>query len=351
MNRRGAVSSVSVPGLRCFLLLLAGVLSLLCACGACAQSGTPYTLHVNVRLLQVPTLVLGPAFQPMPGIAAKQFSIRLDHGPAFRPSEARPEGDDPITLAILLDLSGSESDLIKQFSLDFSPWIAGSFRPADRIALYGLDCKLVHTNGYLPADPVRLQRALDQVIHSPAVHGTKSGPACGRTLPLWDVLAFITQQSSGLSGRRIILALTSGYNGHSSVKISDVRDMAIDRSLTIFGLSQMTDFFEGPRIGEDLSSLCQLTGGLAMPASHDLPADLSRFVSMVRGRYILEFSEPSNVSPGGHRIDVTIDGARAFIRPAGVAAILDPSTANDPTVLPGDTANAPRMGKDRPRDR
>jgi hypothetical protein len=70
------------------------------------QDGPIPTLHVYENLIQIPTLVLGPNPERLKTpIAEKRFSVRIDNGPWFRAAHVRMEGDDPISLSILLDVS------------------------------------------------------------------------------------------------------------------------------------------------------------------------------------------------------------------------------------------------------
>ena len=65
------------------------------------------TLHVYENLLQVPVLVLRPDRDHIPKpIDADRFSVSLDAGPWFPATHVRREGDDPISLSILLDVTG-----------------------------------------------------------------------------------------------------------------------------------------------------------------------------------------------------------------------------------------------------
>src|ERR1700690_3084897 len=70
--------------------------------GAAAQDEAP-TLHVYTNLVQVPTLVLNRNGRPPAPIAEDRFFVSVDGGPKFRVTHARLEGDDPISLAIVLD--------------------------------------------------------------------------------------------------------------------------------------------------------------------------------------------------------------------------------------------------------
>ena len=70
---------------------------------AVVDGGVP-TLHVYTNLIQIPTLVLGPDRERLKTpIAESRFSISIDNGPWFRVTHVRMEGDDPVSLSILLD--------------------------------------------------------------------------------------------------------------------------------------------------------------------------------------------------------------------------------------------------------
>ncbi len=76
-----------------------------CAAAPAAQDASTPTLHVYPNLLQIPTLVVDQDHEPVTGIPESRFFVSLDGGPRFRITHARLEGDDPISLAIVLDVS------------------------------------------------------------------------------------------------------------------------------------------------------------------------------------------------------------------------------------------------------
>jgi hypothetical protein len=77
------------------------------------KDGTVPTLHVYANLIQIPTLVLWQTREPIKNtIDASNFSISIDSGPWFRATHVRQEGEDPISLSILLDLSGDTAKLM-----------------------------------------------------------------------------------------------------------------------------------------------------------------------------------------------------------------------------------------------
>jgi len=95
-----------------FLSFVMGLVVLWSGVGLSAQQELPapeepiHTLHVYTNLIQIPTLVLGPNRERLTKpIAENRFSVSIDSGPKFRATHVRLEGDDAISLSILLDVS------------------------------------------------------------------------------------------------------------------------------------------------------------------------------------------------------------------------------------------------------
>ena len=334
-------------------VLPAAMLFCLAATGQSPQNTVPYTLHVYTDLVQVPTLVLGPSRETLPLINAHQFRISLDSGPLFRPTDVRLEGDDPITLAILLDLSMDRNELPPNLSEDIANLVPGSLHPKDHVSVYALDCNLVRSSTDIPADINAIKNGIDAALQSSETQGKKGHATCEDSVLLWGALGVMARQISGLPGRRVILAITSGYDGGSKLKWVDLKHFAQAESIAIFGLSMpsydaaLRNKYAG---GENpFNIICQQTGGLILqPREKELPQTLSRFVDLVRGRYILEFPRPVNSTAGSHDIVVTLDKTKAFIRPSGISIPLpDPAILADPTTVPSDPSRAPQMGKRR----
>lgn len=329
--------------LRVALLLLASA----AASQLLAQSTPPappsddpgYTLHVYVNLLQIPTLVLSRTLSPLPPITPASFNISLDSGPSFHPTHIRREGDDPIDLAILLDLSGDGFDLQSALSRSILAFSNQSFQPHDHVSIYAIDCLLVNTANDIPAtEGDRIAHAVDAATSFPQLHGAgETRPHCARSLPLWNALAKVAESIGDLPGRRVILVISNGRDQKSTVRWNDLRHYADARSITFFGLYPDTGNFPFFLTTEDpFNQLCQLTGGLILYTSpSNLSNNLKRTIAYLRGRYILEFPRPDASNGGMHDIEVTLTRTDAFVRPAGVSyPPPDPSIAKDPTTLP-----------------
>ena len=325
----------------------------LAATGQSPQETVPYTLHVYTDLVQIPTLVLGPSRETLPLIDAQKFNVSLDSGPLFRPTHVRLEGDDPITLAILLDVSIDQKNLPPTLSKDIADLVPGSLHPKDHVSIYALDCNLIRSADDIPADTGEIEQNINAVLQSPKPHGKNMHSTCADSVQLWGALGEITRQLSSLPGRRVILAISSGYDGGTGLKWADLKRFAAGESVAIFGLS-MPSYDAALRnkyAGQEnlFNIICQQTGGLILQLHEkNLPQTLNRFVDLVRGRYILEFPRPANATIGSHDILVTLDKTKAFIRPSGISIPLpDPAILTDPTTVPSDPSHAPKMGKRR----
>ncbi|MEG9435131.1 hypothetical protein JAO29_02995 [Edaphobacter sp. HDX4] len=106
-------------------LFLLAVKALWTASGLSAQEkpsryDQPVTaLHVYAGLVQMPTLILSQYRKGIElRIDERRFSIRVDSGPWFKVTHVRPEGEDPISLSILLDHSAMDlmSDVDRQIA-------------------------------------------------------------------------------------------------------------------------------------------------------------------------------------------------------------------------------------------
>jgi len=325
-----------------------------------------YTLHVYANLIQVPTLVLSTDRKPIPLVPLDKFQISLDSGPTFRPTKMKIAGNDPISLSILLDASGDQDKLLKNFAESLASLVPESLHPADHVTIYAVDCALVRTSNDVPANATLLRSGVASALAAPNLHGPKGKPACAYSLRLWDAVYGITRALGELPGRRALLVVSSGNDTKSSLQFADVRQFADSRSVAIFGLRDR-DRLEATRtlsrtlghniysnIGADshdylFTQLCESNGGLVSDVySQDLTKSLQDFVAMLRGRYIIEFPRGDNAPAGNHIITISIEKQNAFIASSGVVVPLDDiQSHNNPCAIPSGPSPA-TFGTRRP---
>lgn len=324
-----------------------------------SQEDPVTTLHVYTDLVQVPTLVLHGNEQLLSeSIDEKRFSISIDQGPWFRVTHARLEGEDPISLAILLD--SDAKDMMAGISGTLATLAPSLLSTRDRVSIYAMDCGLIRSLNQEPADSRTLMVGVDAVLKSWISRGKKSDRNCGQKLVnLWDALGYIALQMVPHPGRRVILAITDGQDRGSVRTWDEVRQFVQLQGLTVFGITNVpaiTVMTGATRAfhthdGYGLQAICQLSGGIVRQTYPALTkAALQQILTMVRLRYILEFPRPANSTVGVHDMRVKIaKGDDLFVRPSGISVPLpDPAVLKDPTTVRSDPSLTPEQGTKRP---
>ena len=347
-----------VRGVR-FLLCVMG-LQIVWGTSLAAQAPTPqdepiHTLHVYTNLIQIPTLVLGPNRERLKApIAESKFSVSIDSGPWFRATHVRQEGDDPISLSILLDVSGDEAELMPKIGYAVAALAPLSLHPKDHVSIYVLDCSLVRTLNDVPAESEELRTGVEKPLESWTTRmQNKHEPSCHQSVHLWDALGFVTSELYKQPGRRVILAVSEGEDKQSTRSWNEVRAHAQATGVAIFGLSYVPQYakdvshaFLRSNREDPFHSLCELSGGMVLLTSTmSLKDVLKQFVTMVRERYIVEFPRPSNATSGEHGMEVRVAKSNDFIRAAGITVpIPDAALRADPTTIRSGPTLTPEMG-------
>ena len=321
----------------------------------------PYVLHVYEDLVQVPTLVLTSAHESYGGLPAKRFDVQLDGGPKFHPREVRPEGDDPLSLSVLLDARrGEHQDLVRGMAAAAGRLPADLLTPRDHLSVFAYDCTLVSSVVDAAASGAVLRSGVTAALNAPGLHGDPSKkPRCRAPAHLWDAVAAVTSQVGTLAGRRVLVVVSDGTDWGSKSTADAVRASATGAGLAIFGiepeppqrpvvgLGLPSKLFLETAMNEPFGMLCGGTGGLLVGGTpNDLDKTLERTVKLVRSRYILEFARPQNGNVGSHQIDISVTDPSAIVRTSGVAVgIQDEAQRNDPRTVPKDTSTDPVLGR------
>jgi hypothetical protein len=330
-----------------------------------------YTLHVYANLMQFPAIVLGDDLRPVKPVPREGFAITIDGGPVFHPTKMRIEGDDPISLAVLLDAGGDQSGVVQAIPQALAQLVPGVLHPRDRVSIYAMDCALIRTLKDEPAvNALAIANGVSGALTAPGLHGKKMKSACKYSLHLWDALVTVAQDIGGLPGRRVILVVSLGREGASKTPVSDASDDLSGKGIAVFGLRDPLEYLgevrsmrsvapsgrgrnslSGDGTDEDLfGEICARNGGMILDA---LPLTVSKslqhMVELLRGRYIIEFPRPIDKTPASHLIDIKVAGSNDFIRPTGGSYPLpDPALLADPNTIP--TAESPaKMGTRRPK--
>jgi len=321
------------------------------------DEGVP-TLHVYADLVQVPTLVLQGNLKPLTGpIAERQFSVSIDEGPWFRVTHSRLEGNDPISLSILLDTN--EKKLLQGIGEDLANLAPSLLTTRDRVSVYAMDCGLTRSLKDVPVASVTLKRGVEVLLEAWTKRGERNDNQCKQSpVNLWDAMGFVASHLASLPGRRVMLVVTDRRDRGSERSWNEIRRFTQAQGIAVFAMTDMPVVISGRgwdsdrqwRNEEPLEAICQLSGGLVMTTYAGMKkATLERWVTMVRQRYILEFPRATNSTKGEHDMRIKVErGESLFIRPSGISIPLsDPALMKDPTTVPSDPSLAPEEGKRR----
>ena len=318
------------------------------------------TLHVYTDLIQIPTLVLEPNRQVIKKtIPESEFYVSIDSGPKFRATHTRLEGDDPLSISILLDVSGDTLLLLPKIDEAFAHLAPNSLHTGDHVSIYALDCSLVQSLDDVPAEREKLRLGVKRVLESwQNRQADGRGTTCKHSGHLWDAIGYVAKQLSQLPGRRVILAVSQGEDSGSEHTWNEVRTYVQATGVAIFGVFTVPVFAEDgnhTRLRWDsenaFRSLCALSGGLVfMTHVQTVRETLKGIVTTLRGRYIVEFPRPAKSTAGFHSLQVTIANGRSdFIASSGITVPLpDAAVLTDPTTVPSDPSLTPQEGKRRP---
>lgn len=303
------------------------------------------TLHVYMDLIQVPVLVLDGSANRMKPVDPAKFRVSLDSGPEFRPRQVRRQGEDPIALGILLDMSeGDDKGMMKSVDLAIASLAPESLGSQDHVSVYGFDCHLTRSLNGISANPAQLKVGVDVALKRWKTRLAEKDRSCEDRVGLWDAMRFAVKDMAQLPGRRALLLVSPGVSGSGGSGWNEVRRQAQLEGVAIFGLVPSSLLGWGRE--NALSETCELSGGILSGVPSAVKKEqLARFVTMLRERYIVEFGRARNEAAGAHSLAVTIGDRHALIRPAGVSVSLpDPGSKADPTTMRNDEANAPEFG-------
>jgi hypothetical protein len=249
--------------------------------------GVP-TLRVSTSLIEIPLLIRDKRGElPTPSLPAGSIQIKLGNGDWLRPNFVRQEGQDPIDLAVLLDLNSPVSDLTRSLTQALSSFKSLSLTPKDHVSLFVMDCASVRIAN-IPADPSQVAAAIKNAIEPPGQSGKQTCKEGGR---VWDTLAAMSRVLRTAPSRRAVLAIPEG-----------LADLAQDSAVAIFHLDPTQNSTFNPQVSlvnHGLPLIAQSSGGLMLgvePGS--LRQQVQSVVTMLRGRYIVQLRVPADAKPG-----------------------------------------------------
>jgi hypothetical protein len=296
-----------------------------------AATAAPAIAATPGSTLEMPLLVTDHLHRPVDDVSLEKLRLKTATGAQISPIAMRREGDDPISLAILIDASRDSFHDLAKLGDEFAGLVGSELLPADRITMYAADCTMTRSMNNAVPDAAALRKGVSDAMTFPTLHGGKDHSACGKTFPLWDDVAVAVAGLSHAPGRRVILLISSGENGGGKYDWMTVEQYAFDQGVAIFGLrdkrqADADDFsrnslttthgtgtgavsFTPPpalRSANNLELLCANDGGLTLTSAPEFRRDgIAGILFLIRNRFILTIPKDSYRVGTTHGVKIT----------------------------------------------
>ena len=273
--------------------------------GAKLDSGSK-PLKVLVDLVLVPVTIMDGMNRLVRGLARDNFQVFEGK----RPQDIRyfSSEDAPVSLGIILDVSGSMSDKIqraREAVVDF----LNTANPQDEFFMITFSDK-----------PEQASDFTDQVedIQAKLVYATPKG----RTSLLDAIYLGISKMRQAKNSRKALLIISDGGDNHSRYTQSEIVSQVKEADAMIYGIGLYDHRFPTPEEAsgpELLRKISEVTGGRCFTI--DNPNDLAQAAkavgTMLRNQYLLGY-RPESVNRDGkwHKIKIKLKQPKKIKFPA-----------------------------------
>ena len=235
----------------------------------------------------------------------------------------QPNSDLPLSLAILVDCSGSEERTLPEEKAAARSFLESVLRPdRDEAAIVSFTGEVTLEQG-LTGNIGRLRRAIDQVAFVPPSGYIGGGVVVGGTPPIsgtqqtlagstaiWDAIWATSNElltDAAEHTRRAIILLTDGEDTISQVRMQEAINRAVKADALIYAIGIGDRYQFGINEGA-LKKITEGTGGRAFfPRNErDLNDSFAQIQRDLRERYLIAYSSSNKSRDGSYR-RVTIE--------------------------------------------
>ncbi|MDM8529967.1 FHA domain-containing protein [Anaerolineales bacterium HSG25] len=303
----------------CFSITLSPIL---------AQGSNPTITVDEIDLSAYPEVsavvsVVNTGRAPLQNLSADEFEILEDNLPLVPPTvDAEIDQDDPIAVALVLDLSGSApledvQNAAKQF--------IDSLNPQDRVALIGFNSQLP-LDSFDPFKEVNFTENKTLVIQT-----IDSFETLGESAVYEAILKGVLTTADEQTERKAVLVLSDGHDTVSRAEIATAEspeNSARDAKIPVFTVGIFNPEFESNL--DYLSALASKTGGRYQQATNsaDMGALFESVGQQLRQQYRLHFRGNKLPDSKEHTLTFQVN------TPDGLALINEIVTYPDPPTIP-----------------
>lgn len=255
------------------------------------------SVKVAVRLVNVLATVRGPSGQLARNLTKDDFEIRDEGQPQQIRVFAR-ESDVPLSIAMMLDISGSTKKDLKFEQESASRFIRSILRPQDRVALFTFNENITQVTSFTASADI-----VEQALHNVRAEGGTS---------LFDAIYLAAEQLQRQRGRKVMILITDGGDTTSRTNFREALRSAQEADAVIYSIIVVPIRSEAGRDtgGEHaLQLLSDGTGGRSyMPdAAVQLDPVFAAIADELHTQYVLGFYASPDLPAGTyHRLEVRL---------------------------------------------
>lgn len=280
---------------------LFGMALLLCSFCHAQQAETSLSVHTkplqfNVDVVLVPVSVTDPNNRPVMGLGQQDFSIFEDG--AEQKVRYFSDEDAPISLGVLLDISGSMKDKIETAREAVLEFFKNSNPEDDYFVITFSD------------DPAVLADSTKSIAYVQA--RLSEAKPDGHTALLDAVYLGLNKMRNARYQRRALLVISDGGDNHSRYSAREIKHMVEEADVQIYAIGLYSTIFKTPEEwnGERLlKSITEATGGRTVTIRNaaELPEAATNVSHELRSQYVLGYrpENPSGATLNWHKIKVT----------------------------------------------
>lgn len=282
--------------------------------------GLSAQIKVDVGLVTVACEVTDRSGAPVKYLRASDFELR-DNGRGQKIEYMWQEQDLPLTVGLLVDVSGSQSAFVDQHRRAVAQFLAQVIGPKDRafIVTIATEARLVTD---LTGSVFELRRGAERIDIVQSA-GTQFGESCLDTIPgrgcggtaLWNgVYAAARQKMRWVQGRKSLVIVSDGFDTGSPHTLPDAIEAVQESGTVVYAIKyvdpQLTPAMAGisrrKASERGMERLTDETGGYTFPDPGDRLADVfSKIEEDLRNQYVLGFTPPVEARDGRyHKLEV-----------------------------------------------
>src|SRR5579862_5892228 len=277
-------------------------------------------IRVDVGLVTVTCEVTDRGGVPAKSLQPDDFELR-DNGKIQKIDHLWLEQDLPLTIGLIVDVSGSQSAFIDQHRQTLNQFLRQVVGEKDRTFLVtvGPEVKLItDLTGSLDV----LRKGVDD-IEGLQLRGAQFGENCMETVPLrgcggtalWNgVYAAARQKMKWVKGRKALIILSDGLDTGSPHTLPDAIESAQESETVVYAIKYVDPEVTPSKAGvsrkqavnRGLERLTDETGGYTFPNPEDRLAEVfSKIEQDLRNQYVLGFTPPEDARDGRfHKLEV-----------------------------------------------